>query len=367
MDCGCNNFSVELKNHISNLDDYRTERLLRDYTDKVVKYLKLLFIEECKKVGPVEVGGIEVSDLFELYCIKCYFLADYWIFHEHLPKIKKIFVEIVERELSEEEIEIMWYGHYIGKWYSFAPHGREEVKAIPSLKQMISDLAESIIMNPVLEDNEEQMAHEVAERNRILTLSIYVQERCVWEGLTLPSLTLAIKMVEAFACLFNDDYGNILETEGKIHNYDIVQGAIIPYIKFMGYSVCGRKSDDDSPTIEGEEIDFFEQNSAVFIKLLDASFYNYYLYSYSSLSDIRRKNYLDAVKWLFFETLQDFGPQLDDIDLNNERNLIITTFAEKADCYTHIFAIYLQGLQGKGVRIREEIASVFPLIAHLYS
>ena len=160
----------------------------------------------------------------------------------------------------------MWYGHYQGRWLSFAPHDRAEAQTKPSLNKMISDLAESIIMHPVLDDNEERVARAAAERNRLLTLPIYVQERCVWEGLTLPSLALATKMVNVFSILFNNDYGNILETKENPHNYGIALGAIIPYIKFIGYSVCGRQPDDDSPTIEeDEEIAFYEQNKDVFI------------------------------------------------------------------------------------------------------
>lgn len=356
-------FSLKVKEYISNLDAYKTEVLLRDYTDKSVKYLKHLFKEECSKIGTVESEGVECINLFELYCIKCYFPAVYWIFNDHLPKLKQIFVEIIQRELSKEEIEIMWHGHYRGHWFSFAPNKRNEIQST-SFEQMVDDLAESIIMHPALDDDEEKNANEVAERNRLLTLPIFVQERCVLEGLKLPSFALATEMVSAFALLFNNEQGDIWKTTGKTYNLSIAEGSIIPYIKFIGYSVCGRKSDDDSPTIEDDEtIVFYEKNKEIFIKLLDASFHNYYLYRYNSLSGYRKNNYLDAVKLLYFETLQELGPQLDDVKLGEERELVITVFAEKADCYTHIFAVYLQGLQGKEVRIRNEIATVFPLLS----
>lgn len=365
MKCECQDISKELRKYISNLDDYKVNALLRNYTDKSVKYLKLLFRDECKKVGSVEYEGVEFVNLFELYCLKCYFLADYWIFKEHTPQFKSVFMDIIENEMTKEEIEIMWYGHYVGNWFSFAPRLKEKFQTMPSSDKMMDDLVESIIMHPVLDEDEEQATRVIAERYRLVTLPIYVQEKCVMAGLKLPSISLASEMVNAFATLFNNDYGNILEPTGQTCNLSMVEGAILPYIKFMGYSLCGRQ-EDDYPAIESDdETSFYEQNENVFIKLLDTSFYNYYLYRYSSLSGYQRNNYIDAVKLLFFETLQDLAPQLDDVNLNDERKLIVTVFAEKADCYTHMFALYLQGIQGKEMRIRDEFATTFPLISHL--
>lgn len=360
-----NEFSQKLRKYISDLDDYSTEVLFREYTDRTVKYLKILFRKKCEEKGADGYEGIEFRNLFEIYCIKCHFQSDYWIFHDYMPIFKNLFSEIIDGELSKEEIEIMWHGHNSGRWFSFVLRGNEELQESPSWEKMKDDLIESIIIHPVLDDEEEKMACEIAEKYRLITLPIYVQERCVLAGLKLPSFDLATEMVYSFSLLFSHDYGNILESSGKTNDLSIVKGAILPYIKFMGYSLCGRQTDDNSHIIEADdEIDFYERNKDVFIKLLDASFFNYYLYRYSGLKGYQKSNYLEAVKLLYFESLQALAPQLADINLNDERELIVTVFAEKADCYTHIFAVFLQGLQGKEVRIRDENATVFPLLSH---
>ncbi len=356
-------FSNELKKYISKLDAYTTDELLRSYTDRTVKYLKQLFKEKCKIIGPVEYEDVDIDNLYEVYCIKCCYPITKFIFQEHLPKFKSIFLDIIDNELLTEEIEIMWYGHNSGHWFSFIMHSTEKLKTSPLLEKMKDDLAESIVVEPALEDDEKELFRAVAERNRCVTLPIYIQERCVLEGLKLPSFSLAYKMTEAFALLFNNDYGNIYESTG--HNYDlsIIEGAIIPYIKFIGCNVCGRQPGDETHIIESEdEIEFYEKNKNILIKILDTSFYNYYLYRYNALTGYRKNNYLETVKFLFSETLQDLGPQIEGFNLIDDRELIITTFAENADCYTHIYAVFLMGLQGKELRIRDELATVFPLM-----
>lgn len=49
MNCECQDISKELRKYISRLDEHKLNTLLRDYTDKTVKYLKILFQDECKK------------------------------------------------------------------------------------------------------------------------------------------------------------------------------------------------------------------------------------------------------------------------------------------------------------------------------
>ena len=70
-----------------------------------------------------------------------------------------------------------------------------------------------------------------------------------------------------------------------------------------------------------------------------------------------KKNFLHAVKYVFFETLQELGPELYEVNLVDESDLIINTFTELADHYTHIFALFLMGINGKEFRIRNEFST----------
>ncbi len=354
----------ELKKYLLGMENSEIDFLLSRAAKRAADGLVPKIREECRKSEVINHEGVACRNLFDLYCVNFRYrdpLGEFW---EELEKIRWLAMDVISRELMQSEIELLWFGNYCGDWYSFYHKRKEDCEVVPEREEMLGNLADDLFMAPLyLKEELAQMFLEGSERNRRLALTMFMKIECVMDEIKMPSFSLAYDMLEAIAIaigVLDETHIDILQSTGNPEDLIRAEERIAPYIKFIRHVIHGPMEKEAPPEEAFDEAMFYEELKDKLIQILDASFHNYYLYRYAGLTEEEKRPFLAGVKFLYQETLRELQPQLMESNLYEETRLILMTFAEKADCCTHVLAVYFSGLMGRELRIRDETATIFP-------